>query len=244
MVVGDVINMLTVLEINEDGTGVVCKCSCGNTKITTKKALSGKPKSCGCLQKEAARQSVNQAHKKATTHGLSTKYTGFYDSLKGAISRCYDSSTKNYSTYGAVGIEVCKEWLEDIENYKKDMFDSWKPGLTLERLDLCGNYCKENCTWIEAEFQSRHRGKRRDNTSGVTGVMYERSNKGHERFIAHWTDLNKQTHTKSFSLKKHGKEEAFRLACEYRAKMIEELNNLGAGYSSQHGLSRSEMQRS
>ena len=36
-------------------------------------------------------------------------------------------------------------------------------------------------------------------------------------------------------LKKYGKEEAFRLAVEWRAARIKELNNQGAGYTERHG---------
>lgn len=40
---------------------------------------------------------------------------------------------------------------------------------------------------------------------------------------------------KTFSISKYGEKESFRLACEYRSKMIESLNANGAGYASTHG---------
>jgi hypothetical protein len=72
------------------------------------------------------------------------------------------------------------------------------------------------------------------NTSGVNGVNSKIS-KGHKLYRATWNSLEGKSLEKSFSVGKYGEEEAFRLACEYRLKMIEELNAQGAMYSERHG---------
>lgn len=70
------------------------------------------------------------------------------------------------------------------------------------------------------------------NKSGVTGVNFSKTD---NRWRAEWRDLDGRNTSKSFSVKKYGYEEAFKLACEYRQKMIDELNLQNAGYTSRHG---------
>jgi hypothetical protein len=76
------------------------------------------------------------------------------------------------------------------------------------------------------------------NKTGVCGV-HCRYSKGIKKYVATWRNTDKREGTKSFSVNKYGEVDAFRLACEYRLKMIEQLNNQGAGYSERHGT-RSE----
>lgn len=70
------------------------------------------------------------------------------------------------------------------------------------------------------------------NISGVTGVHFSKTD---NRWRAEWRKLNGKNTSKSFSVTKYGYEEAFKLACEYREKMIKELNEQGAGYTERHG---------
>lgn len=72
-----------------------------------------------------------------------------------------------------------------------------------------------------------------NNKSGVVGV-YSRNNKGGMKWVAQWIDNEGKKRSKEFDIATLGNEEAFRLACEHRAKMIEELNKQGAGYTERH----------
>lgn len=86
---------------------------------------------------------------------------------------------------------------------------------------------------------ARNHSKSIANRSGISGVFYRkiRSRHGDGKFNDYWFASwrsNKQM-SKAFSVAKLGYNEAFTLACEYRAKMIEELNAQGAGYSETHG---------
>lgn len=82
-----------------------------------------------------------------------------------------------------------------------------------------------------AENSRNHKKQERDLP---TGVHYRET--GGARFIAAWRERNGKQSTRSFSIKQHGHDKAFQLACDYRAKMIAELNEQGAGYSETHGL--------
>ena len=69
--------------------------------------------------------------------------------------RCNNSNHPNYEYYGGRGITVCKEW-KIFKNFYLDM--GRKPqGLTLDRIDNDGNYCKTNCKWATEEEQKANR---------------------------------------------------------------------------------------
>jgi hypothetical protein len=101
----------------------------------------------------------------------------------------------------------------------------------------------ENLRAVTQKHNSRNCKKFTNNTTGVNGVhlnvnrcvkadgtVYEQP-----RYTAHWYDSTGVKHQKSFSFSKYGKEEAFRLACEYRVKMIQELISQGEWYDENHG---------
>ena len=97
-----------------------------------------------------------------------------------------------------------------------------------------------NLRVIPAPLNPRNASKYKTNSTGVTGVLYSlkadaRDGSISERFIAHWNSSTGKRCSKSFSTRKYGHDLAFQLACDYRAKMIAELNAQGAGYTETHG---------
>lgn len=98
----------------------------------------------------------------------------------------------------------------------------------------------QNLRVIPLCMNPRNATKYTNNTTGTTGVSYRfqvdaRDGSTSERFVAMWNDLNGKRKSKSFSILRYGHEQAFHLACDYRNKMIQELNAQGAGYSDTHG---------
>jgi hypothetical protein len=74
--------------------------------------------------------------------------------------RCYNKRCRDWPNYGGRGISVCERWLEDFQNFLEDMGP--KPeGLTIDRVDVNGNYCKSNCRWLSREEQCRNRRERK-----------------------------------------------------------------------------------
>jgi len=72
------------------------------------------------------------------------------------IRRCHSKDDNNYKDYGGRGITVCDRW-KDIKTFVSDMSSSHKNGLTLDRIDNDGNYCKENCRWATPKQQTRNK---------------------------------------------------------------------------------------
>lgn len=85
----------------------------------------------------------------------------------------------------------------------------------------------------------RNSKRQKNNRSGITGVSYrERNRYGTPEgyWAATWKCISSgKQKSKNFSTNKYGEEQAFLLACEWRDKMIEELNAKGAGYTERHG---------
>lgn len=126
-----------------------CLCSCGNTKyIYGYNVDRGITRSCGCLIGET----TARFHLK---HGLSRhRLSGIHHKM---VSRCHNEEDAQYRRYGGRGIEVCPEWRNSLENFVRDMYPTFKEGLTLDRTDNNKGYSKENCRWATLTQQQRNR---------------------------------------------------------------------------------------
>lgn len=205
----------------------LCLCDCGNeVEVRKTHVKSGATKSCGCLNVELIKQ-------RSETHRMTN--TRVYEIWAGMKKRCDNRYDENY---GGRGISYQASWIH-FENFWEDMSEGYSDGLTLDRIDSEGNYCKENCRWATVTSQSRNRLKSKNNTSGHAGVT-KRVCYGYVYWVALWNSLDGKQKSKGFSVLKYGEEIAFDMACRYRTEMIDNLNEQGAGYSDKHGKDRKE----
>ena len=88
------------------------------------------------------------------THGMSkTAIYAIWDSM---IQRCYNSTRRDYNSYGGKGIEVCDRWRNSFEMFFEDM--GHRPdGMSLDRIDTTKGYSLENCRWSTTTQQARNR---------------------------------------------------------------------------------------
>lgn len=124
----------------------ICQCKCGNIKTIPNNDLrKGRIKSCGCMSNEYQRISH-------TKHG--EKYTRLYHIWNSMKKRCLCSTSDNYEYYGGRGISLCDEWLDYIEFSKWAKSNGYKDNLTIDRINVDGNYCPENCRWVTMAEQN------------------------------------------------------------------------------------------
>jgi hypothetical protein len=123
--IGKKINSLTVVSFFKSkgsrDKSYNCVCVCGkNIVLYNNELVKGAKKSCGCINYKVK-------------HGMSK--TDFYKIWTGMFSRCYNANTPQYSQYGGRGVSVCERW-QNFNNFKTDMFNSYKEGLFLKRNDV------------------------------------------------------------------------------------------------------------
>lgn len=92
-------------------------------------------------------------------YGLSSRdYAKLYSVWKNMVSRCHNPKDDRFYTYGARGISVCGDWRNDFHTFVRFALENgWKVGLSIERLDVDGDYCPENCTFITMKEQMRNK---------------------------------------------------------------------------------------
>ena len=97
-------------------------------------------------------------------------------------NRCYDKNRREYPNYGGRGIRVCDEWLHDYAAFRRWAYDNgFDPSLSgyecsIDRIDVNGDYCPENCRWVPMSDQMRNtRQVRIVNYRGASMTLVEAS---------------------------------------------------------------------
>lgn len=126
-----------------------CKCDCGNEVVVLAACLKNKhTMSCGCLHAET----VKVSRKK---HGL--RNHPLYHTWLNIKDRCGNPNNSHYHLYGGRGIKIVKEWRDNFKRfYDWAMSNGWKNHLSIERIDVNGNYSPRNCKWISFNEQPKN----------------------------------------------------------------------------------------
>ena len=97
--------------------------------------------------------------------------------------RCYNPNDQHYPDYGARGITVCDYWLGKdgfLNFYVWSMQNGYDKRLSIDRIDVNGNYEPSNCRWATPEQQvNNRRCTIRYDVNGETLLMKEIVQKYH-----------------------------------------------------------------
>lgn len=153
---GKKFNLLTAIKFDEEKSKIrkqnfwLCKCDCGNSELVSVNATNlrkGYTKGC-CACKDKRLKIGN------TKHGM--KYTRIYRLWRSMKSRCYYPKINGYENYGGRGIKVCDDWQKFEPFYNWAMDNGYSDDLTIDRIDVDGDYEPSNCQWISSKQQMRN----------------------------------------------------------------------------------------
>lgn len=123
-----------------------CQCECGQiTEVLANNLRRGLSTTCGLSTCRNPRSKVHGERKSIT-----------YTSWTNMKNRCLNANATQYKYYGGRGIKVCDRWM-DFTNFLADM--GHRPGkeYSIERENVNGDYCPENCIWLLKSEQSKNR---------------------------------------------------------------------------------------
>jgi hypothetical protein len=157
-------------------------CDCGNTDcVMLENLYAGYSRSCGCVWEKVMFK-----------HGMSR--TSFKECHVNMKARCDNSNHPSYPNYGARGITYCDNW-KTLNGFIEDMFESYVDTLTLDRIDVNGMYCKENCRWTGNDVQGHNKRKMTDCLFEHKGIHY---NNKSTRYVATIGVLQKSYYLATF----------------------------------------------
>jgi hypothetical protein len=103
------------------------------------------------------------------THGdTGTRLHNIWKNMK---ARCYNKHNPSYKDYGAKGVVICEEWLNNYSNFKA-WADShnYSDKLSIDRIDPAGNYEPSNCRWANNSTQTANQRPRIKSNGLCTGI--------------------------------------------------------------------------
>jgi hypothetical protein len=171
---GKKINKWTIIDIldyRDNQRDCLAECECGNIfKRELKGIVNGHSTQCRSC---SAFQHFTKCDPKPNHQSKKVKRT-FYDKERrrrlspeyhcwvSMRARCLCETDKGYFNYGGRGIKICDRWLESFDFFIEDMGRRPTSNHSLDRVDVNGNYCKENCRWATAKQQANNKRKVKD----------------------------------------------------------------------------------
>lgn len=98
---------------------------------------------------------INKVREKLIYDQTDKRLYHIYISMK---TRCYNASSPQFQYYGARGIRICDIWLNDFNSFRNwALINNYQEGLTIDRIDVNGNYEPANCRWVNIKVQNNNK---------------------------------------------------------------------------------------
>jgi hypothetical protein len=166
------------------------QCDCGKEIVRRKShvvAKKGGIKSCGCLLKDAGL--IHRVH-----GGTGSKLHNIW---MGMFFRCENEKSDHWANYGGRGIKICPEWHDFITFRDWALSNGYQDSLTIDRIDVNGNYEPPNCRWATMKEQQNNKRTNRFITCGgetLTATQWAERLGGHlglvlQRLKRGWNEI-------------------------------------------------------
>lgn len=152
-ITGNKYGRLTVIRENgKNGKNIIwlCKCDCGKeVSVIAYNLKNGHTRSCGCFQKES-KSNTHSTHKCSNSR--------LYRIWIHIKNRCLNAHVPHYKYYGGRGIKVCPEWEKSFVSFMNwSLSNGYKDGLSIDRINVNGNYDPDNCRWVDMKIQANNK---------------------------------------------------------------------------------------
>ena len=153
----------TISQLTEPTDKWLCQCTCGRTAVVSRKNLiTGHTTSCGCSRYDKDKDIEN----KISSSFGEKRIRNIWQGIK---ARCYSKLHPKYQYYGGKGITLCQEWLDSFEAFKAwALSNGYADNLTIDRIEVSGNYCPDNCRWMTFKDQQSNKSNNIPTTTGLS----------------------------------------------------------------------------
>lgn len=107
--------------------------------------------------------------------GFKSSHLSEYSIYRGMKNRCYNKNNRKFPDYGGRGIKVCEYWSGPLGfHHFYESMGKRPNGCSLDRVDVNGDYCPDNCRWANNSTQGTNKRNKRTYSKQV-GVTYNKS---------------------------------------------------------------------
>lgn len=137
-----------------------CKCDCGNEVDVIGESLKqGLTKSCGCWNYEQMCNPEIKNHSSLFDDWRKdNEYYWLYERYRSILKRCGYIGNQSNKNYSERGINICSSWLNNYLEFKEwSLKNNASKDLTIDRIDVNGDYEPYNCRWVTNKVQQRNK---------------------------------------------------------------------------------------